>query len=367
MEWEVEMIVSEPFERYLRQTLAGSEVTVAQVREALRLLQPMPAMKPTKNIYVIGCFLESDIPTGGAKMLYRHVDVLNKHGFTASVVHAKPEFRFGWFENNTTIRYLTHRFINTSDILVFPEMFGPYIAEIGRGTKKVVYNQNCYCTFQGYSFDAEDRQTGYLDEELLATIVVSEDSRSYMEHVFGSLRILRIRHSINPDIFFNATSTKKKQICFMPRKKQSDALQVINILKFRNVLNGFELVPIHNKREQEVAAILRDSLIYLSTGTAEGFGLPPAEAMACGCIVIGYHGGGGKEYFQPWFSYPIAEGDVLAFAKTVERVIEIHHTHPETLTEMGRAASEYIRTEYSPTVEEQDIVNAWRTIMETTG
>jgi len=364
MERGVEMMVSDPFERYLRQALAGSEISIAQVREALRLLEPMPAMKPTKNIYVIGCFLESDIPTGGAKMLYRHVDVLNKHGFTASVVHAKPGFRFGWFENNTPISYLTHPFVNTSDILVVPEMFGPYLTEIGRGTKKVIYNQNCYCTFQGYSFEAENRQTGYLDKELLATIVVSEDSRSYLEHVFPNLRILRIRHSINPDIFFNAASTKKRQICFMPRKKQSDALQIINILKFRNVLNSFELVPIHNKPETEVAAILRDSLIYLSTGTAEGFGLPPAEAMACGCIVIGYHGGGGKEYFQPRFSYPIAEGDVLSFARTVERIIRIHDTSPETLAAMGRAAAEYLRTEYSPTVEERDIVSAWKCIME---
>ena len=38
---------------------------------------------------------------GGVKILYRHVDILNKNGFNASVIHRKSGFRCTWFYNDT--------------------------------------------------------------------------------------------------------------------------------------------------------------------------------------------------------------------------------------------------------------------------
>ena len=43
-------------------------------------------------------------------------------------------------------------------------------------------------------------------------------------------------------------------------------------------------------QHEEVACALQDSLLFLSCGHPEGFGLPLAEAIACGCLVVGYHG-----------------------------------------------------------------------------
>ena len=42
----------------------------------------------------------------------------------------------------------------------------------------------------------------------------------------------------------------------------------------------------------------------------EGFSLPSIEAMASGCLVIGYPGKGGKEYFKSEFSMPVPEKDI---------------------------------------------------------
>lgn len=40
------------------------------------------------------------------------------------------------------------------------------------------------------------------------------------------------------------------------------------------------------------------SRIFLSFSDLEGLGLPPIEAALCGNYVIGYHGGGGREYWR---------------------------------------------------------------------
>ena len=42
-------------------------------------------------------------PTGGQKHTYQHVDVLNRCGFDAYIVHHTPGFRLTWFDNDTRV------------------------------------------------------------------------------------------------------------------------------------------------------------------------------------------------------------------------------------------------------------------------
>ena len=57
---------------------------------------------------------------------------------------------------------------------------------------------------------------------------------------------------------------------------REDLNQVLHIMKVNKIAEGFDLVPIQKKTENEVAQILRDSLIFLSFGKAEGFPCPVA-------------------------------------------------------------------------------------------
>jgi hypothetical protein len=142
----------------------------------------------------------------------------------------------------------------------------------------VVLNQNAYYSFMGYPL-LQEAKTPYMHPEVVAAIVVSQDSKEYLEYVFPKLPVYRIKYSIDPKLYYIA-GRKKKQICFMPRKNVEDARQVLNILRYRKALNGWKVVAIEKKRQAEAAEILRDSLVFLSFGHPEGFGLPPAEAMA---------------------------------------------------------------------------------------
>lgn len=340
---------------------------------------------------------DNSIPSGGIKQIYRQVDVLNENDFSAYILHKNEGFRCQWFNNSTPILYHKELFQNIAklktsnsktiktklklfvkqilstlkpssdikltkdDILVFPEIYGPHIATLYDGIKKVIYNQGVYQTFFGYNLNLNSKDTPYTSKDLIAVIVNSEDARQYMSLAFPNVNLYRIHYGFNNKEFF-ISENKKRQICFMTRRLRSDIIQVINILKFRGILEGWKILPIENMNEQQVAQCMKQSAIFLSFNINEGFGMPPAEAMACGCIVVGYTGQGGNEIFNSEFSYPIPDRNVQEYVKTLEKVIKAFNVNPELFVEKGKKASEFILTNYSMTVEEQDIISTWKAI-----
>ena len=115
--------------------------------------------------------------------------------------------------------------------------------------------------------------------------------------------------------------------------------------------------------EREVAHILKESAIFLSFSHAEGFGLPPVEAISCGCLVIGYHGGGGREYFQGDSIFPIVQGEIIEYVKTVEKVTLNYNQEATHYAEATALASILIQNIYSLKKEKEDLKNAWESIL----
>lgn len=113
--------------------------------------------------------------------------------------------------------------------------------------------------------------------------------------------------------------------------------------------------------------MLGESAIFLSFSDMEGFGLPPVEAMSCGCAVVGYHGGGGREYFLPEHSFPIDMGDIRAFAQRVSEVVTMFRDDRKRFDTIGAAARQFVRDTYTLEREEADIVNSWKAILARAG
>lgn len=370
-----------------------------------------------RNIYF---YCDSDgRPAGGIRKIYRQVDILNANGFSAYVLHPEKGTRCRWFPNETRVRYkrifpateqdsvrdygrlsahvlraadkaayraakfflkpspgngplarLKRVFssqeaglddvveIRPEDFLVIPEIYAAELGAIPFKAKKVIFNQNAYYTFLGYPLSGEASGVPYLDGSVEATITVSEQNRRYLQELFPGHRIARIRHGIDQQVF-RYNPEKKKQLAFMSRKLPLQVHHIINALKCRGKLRGFDLVPIDGLSETETAGIMRDSLIFLSFSTLEGFGLPPAEAMSCGCIVIGYSGNAGEEYFRPSFSYPVPPEDIFTYITTVEKVIGEYSVSPAALQQKAAAAADFIRVTYSPENETKDIKEFW--------
>jgi glycosyltransferase involved in cell wall biosynthesis len=196
----------------------------------------------------------------------------------------------------------------------------------------------------------------------VATIVPSLDSVRFMEHAFPGARVFRVRNSIDTGLF-RLEKGKALQISYMPRRNCEDARRVLAILAARNALDGVEVVAIDGLPAGEVAAVLRRSAVFLTLGYQEGFGLPGVEAMACGAIVVGFDGNGGREYLLPELAYPVPTADVVAVAAAVEQVLADFRERPELARERGRRASEFVRSEYSPEAEEEELLATWNAIL----
>jgi hypothetical protein len=324
---------------------------------------------------------------GGIKVIYQHVELLHNNGFEAYVLHPKNGFICEWFKHHAPIAYYKlsgiNRFRRTplwpknivlpsgkdyqmtdQDIIVIPEIYGPNFEQFAPGHKKVIFNQNAHYTFNKYSMDIGNLKGSYIDKNIIACLCISEDTQKHISFAFPSLPSYRVTWSLNTKCF-KYQKEKKPIVSFMPRKNSDHAKHLINLLKFNVDLKDIEIVEIENKTEEEVSLLLRESLVFLSFGYPEGLPLPPAEAMACGCLVVGYHGNGAKEYMKPEFSYPFEIWDTVGMAKAIKSILSDYKNNDLPYQEKGRKASDYISQQYSKEIEKDFLVSAWKNILST--
>jgi len=192
--------------------------------------------------------------------------------------------------------YLRAIELTSSDLLVVPEQYTTsQFNRLAPGIAKVVGNQNAYRSFPAGTITAAGVVTPYTSSpDVIGALVVSEDSRDYLSYAFPGLDVGHIHQRIDRDIFHLDLASRRKQIAVMPRKRPQDYRQVLGMLTSRGVLDGWTIAELSGMTEAEVGSALRESVLFISLNRAEGFGLPPAEAMASGCYIIGFHGMAGR-------------------------------------------------------------------------
>jgi len=296
-------------------------------------------------------------PYGGVRVIYRFVDTLNTVGLKAAVVHKAAEFRCTWFENSTRVVSASSVHFEKGDLFVMPEWYRELVPRLAPGVPHIVFNQNAYETFTGLNFQVGS-PPNLISSDTLGIVTVSEDNRRYLEMCFPRIRIDRIKLGIDTDLFREAASGKSKTIAFMPRKRLKELLQILHILGLRDSLKGWEFTQIEGLTEVQTAQALGKSAIFLGLNEREGFGLPSLEAMASGCIVVGFHGGVGLEYMRPGTSIPIPDGEITTFVSELESVLA-RWGNDETLGTMARDAAELVRREYSCDSESAQVIGVF--------
>jgi len=305
---------------------------------------------------------DTDVPSGGVRVVYRAVDHLNAAGIPAWVVHDQPGFACSWFEHRTPIVCAANANPRPGlDLLAIPEVYGPQLGQIAPGVRKVVFNQNAYNTFHGYAPVTPRGATAYDHPEVSGAICVSDDNMAYLQYAFPHIDVRRITYQLDPDLWFapEHVGGRPRRLTFMPRKHADQANQVLNILSQRGALDDVEVLPLDKMNEQQVAAAQRDALVFLSFGYPEGCPFPPKEAMAAGALVVGYHGMGGRDYFTQEHGFPVPQGDIVAFARQVEEVLDAHRADPVGMERRARATADAIRARFSPQAEQDSVLAAF--------
>lgn len=306
-----------------------------------RSIPPMKVVtsrRPTTLYYLAPC---ETAPSGGVRVIYRHVDLLNELGIPAAVLHDQTGFRSNWFENSTRIVATDEVELHPDDILVVPEFYGAGLHGAPRGVRVIVFNQGAYHTFDHVDRQATAPGAPYAGvPDLIGILTVSDDSERLLGYAFPDLPILRARPVVDGDLFHPGPEPGGRRLAFTQSRRPAEREQLLHLLRARGI--DWELAPIAGRSEAEVAGILRASSIFLSFSDRDGFGLPPAEAMASGCFVIGFTGGGGEEFFDPAYCAPVTT--ILEFAEAIERSVALP---PVELRERGLLASSTVLARYS--------------------
>ena len=125
-------------------------------------------------------------------------------------------------------------------------------------------------------------------------------------------------------------------------KKEKD-MTVVPPLVWRHGLQRFvEYIP--RLSMDELVRLYNSAQIVVSPSLYEGFGLPAAEAMACGAAVIATTAGAFPEFIDDGRTgILVPPGDPGALAAAIRSLL----ADPDRCARMGAAASEHIRTNFT--------------------
>ncbi len=219
----------------------------------------------------------------------------------------------------------------------------------------------------------------------LRYFAVSHPVAWFMKEVLGLACDAILPPAVAP-VFFQkkSRSFRRIRICWMPRKNKAMAGQIRDIALARLSLLSFDVpvdfIEVHGHSLAEVAEVFASSHIFLCTGFPEGFGLPPVEAMASGCVPVGFAGLGGWEYmrnpedcplsglYSPPFvlekkawsgnGFFVSDGDVLSAGLALAYAVElVFRQDPgwRVLEENARRTA----AEYSREVRELRLASLW--------
>lgn len=302
-----------------------------------------------------------DVPCGGVRVIYRHVDILNDAGIPARVLHQKPGFRCTWFDNTTATTDIRVTGVGPDDVVVVPELDVDVIARLPRPVSHIILNQSGHLTW---------RRSGtlvvqhYLQADgLLGNVVVSDHSARLLSYTFPHIPVARVRTSIDTNLFRPGGNERPRRLVYIPRRGAEDNHLVLNLLRSSGDLGDWEVRALDNLSQSAFAAELRTARITLSLSYQEGFGLPALEAMASGSYVIGYHGYGGQEFLRPPFACPLPTGDVLAVAQAVAEAIR-RDDDGSWCRDQGLRAAAFVRETYTPEAEIRSVVDAYCGLLE---
>jgi glycosyltransferase involved in cell wall biosynthesis len=283
------------------------------------------------------------------------VEILNAHGFTAFVgLRRKPATDF-YGTNAPLLIHDGHLRVQPGDVFVIPE-YCPHLVKALMCTpaKRLMFCQNQY-----YLPFTSNPRAGIAEFGVHGVIASSQAVHEFFRDVYGLADLPLLPYAIDT-ARFAPSGRKKRQIVFMPRKLPEDAAFIQSVFRRRHTRYAdVQWVRIDGVTQREAARVMGESSCFLSLSHKESFGLPPLEAMACGCLVAGFHGDGGREYMTSENGWWAETGDYKACADGLAAALAVLDTGGSEL-DARRAAMATTVECYNPVRLESALLAFWR-------
>ena len=265
--------------------------------------------------------------------MYEHCRMLNKAGVAAHPLH-ESDFTLDWFEHREVPLTLADlpAGLESDDVVVGNEVF-PYAVNRINGGQRVMFVQSTAQVLSGFQRGPRnptllrrawnrvrptDLRPAYEKLGYRKVITCSDHVGDYL---FSNFQIpsTTITNGIDHDLLNYRPERKEPMtVLCLPRKNAQDLTRIRSLAKHLDLrfieVDGipFESLVQHYQRAD----------IFLATGYPEGFSLPPLEAMACGCAVIGFTGGGGEMFMKERQTALVApDGDCEEAARRLEELV----------------------------------------------
>lgn len=321
---------------------------------------------------------ENTAPTGGINVILDIHDLLREAGVASDLLCSRADFRYSFVTPEPQMLYeprirrteppvgrrarlrrlLPGRAVNRrldlrpDDIVVVPDYAAHWMP-------KAFPDNRCVLLVQGFGPMAQSAVSEGWEAARFAACVATSEACVEMAELLSMANVRQIPVAVDGERFaFRAQ--KRDVVAYMPRRRADEARMVTGLLRRRGALAGYEFRAIDGQGQDGVAAALGDARFFLSFSQSEGFGLPPAEAMASGCIVIGFTGVGGNEYFDADVGIPVPDGDLSAFVRAVEAAVREYAEQPARLDAMRARAAARMRDRYGRGRQREAVVRVFR-------
>lgn len=276
----------------------------------------------------------TDAITGGQKVIFRHVEALRALGFDAVFWTNESGVIPTWFQHVAPIEVATR--FNEDDILVVPSDAPNAIRTLATlPNRQIVFCQNHF-TFAMLAYESVDRSRA---DALPTFIAVGRITAASIARAFPLATIEIVACFVDERVFKRAP-TKRAAIVYVPRKRAGEA-QIIRAM-FRRVHRRLADIPwngLDGVTEEVVAQTMSVSSLFLSLARLEAVGMTALEAMACGCVVAGFTGIGGREFATPSNGFWVEEDDCEAAADALAQAADLVRNEGPRLRDYAEAAA----------------------------
>ncbi len=313
-------------------------------------------------------------PTGGVTVLRQIADIIHQSGREAFLVMRDET---GWrpegLADSAPVIPWGSLDLAKDDIWLVPEGWPNAL------TPGLEARSSCLSYVQNWAYLFSSLPEGVNWSQLPVEFLAVSDPVAYFikEATYRDAPV--IRPGIDRTIFHAAAKKKSETItvAYMPRKNKAVAAQIKAVFEHRTRSENIRWRAIDGLDTYGVAEALRSSHIFLSTGYPEGLSLPPLEAMACGCLPVGFSGLGGWDYmrqaqdiprFTPWWplrnvkwggnGFWCADGDVLDAALCLEEAVAMFRDGDPALDVILKAGQDTADA-YSTDEQRKSVLEVW--------